>query len=442
MGLLGHTATAAQIGATTPAIDTTGATLLVVAVGWFNGGSAPSINDSKGNSWTALTAHAGGNGSITLFYVLSPIVGAGHTFTVGGGASFYSCAVAAFASTSTPTFDAQNGAGSASAATIQPGSVTPAGANELFITALMTATFTGAISIDSSFVITDAELDSSANDFGTALAYLLLGTAAAQNPTWTTPGAARIAATLATFTGFAPGIIAIGAANSGNQSAVSTVTTSATWQKDFLAIDVPFMGAAGTVSTMTYGGANCTFIGAQNVVGGTGRVECWGIKGSDSGAPAAGSNTLVVTYSGVIADTSVQWTSYTGVDQTTPTEAFHGNSGINSGSATNATDVVTPTTDKCWPHWALACNQTSGVASSNTSRNVVTGAGGTGADSDSGGAISPASAQTGTFTGMGITTAWAVAGYAVRPVQAVVTNFMPQQVRVYDPNRYELSEDW
>lgn len=226
------------------------------------------------------------------------------------------------------------------------------------------------------------------------------------------------------YAGIATLIAFDAASNSGDQSAVSSVSMSVAWNgtNRMLAIDVPFMGAAGTVSSMTYGGATCTLVGARNVVGGTGRVEQWRICQNDSGAPAAGSNTLVVTYSGVIADTSVDCVSYTNVNQVSPTEAWNGNSGINAGSATDATVVVTSTTDNCWFHYAMASSQTSGMASSNTSRNIVTGAGGTGADADSNAVISPAGAQTGRWTGNGITSAWAVGGYAIKPFVAPTGN--------------------
>ena len=211
-----------------------------------------------------------------------------------------------------------------------------------------------------------------------------------------------------------------GANNSGDKNNVSTVSVSASWAGNnrMLAVDVPFLNAAGSVASMTYGGAACTFINAQNVVGGTGRVEQWRICEKDAGAPGPGANTLVVNYSGVIADTSVEWASYWNVNQSVPIESWNGNSGINAGSATDATVVVTPVTNNCWVHWALATSQTSGIASSNTSRNIVPGLAGTGADSDTGGFISPASAQTGRWTGNGIASAWAAAGYAIRPVFA------------------------
>lgn len=217
------------------------------------------------------------------------------------------------------------------------------------------------------------------------------------------------------------GIAFDAASNSGDQAAVSSITFNVPWSGTdrMLAVDANFMGAAGTVSSVTYGGATCSLIGAQNVVGGTGRTENWRIIQADPGAPATGSNSLVVTLSGVIADMSVSCVSYTGVDQTSPTEAWAGNSGINAGSGTDATDVVTPVTDNTWVHWSCATSQTSGVASSQTLRNTVSGAGGSGLDSDTNALVSPASAQTGRFTGQGITSAWAVGGFAIRPVQTI-----------------------
>ena len=87
-----------------------------------------------------------------------------------------------------------------------------------------------------------------------------------------------------------------GKGNSGDQAAVSSWSGQAVWLGDYrmLAIDIPFMGAAGTVSAVTYGGGTCTLVGAQNVVGGTGRVEQWRICQNDSGAPPPGSNLLSV----------------------------------------------------------------------------------------------------------------------------------------------------
>src|SRR5688572_5662429 len=74
--------------ATTTAVDTTGATLLVLACTWFNGTTVnPTVSDSKGNTWTGLTQQNNETAtSIRIWYVNSatPTVGSGHTFQIDG----------------------------------------------------------------------------------------------------------------------------------------------------------------------------------------------------------------------------------------------------------------------------------------------------------------------------------------------------------------------
>lgn len=211
--------------------------------------------------------------------------------------------------------------------------------------------------------------------------------------------------------------------NSGYQTLVSSLSWSHTWSGSnrMLAVDVSMLSVTDTVTAMTYGGATCTFVGGQNVVGGTGRVENWRICQNDSGAPATGANTISVTLSGSVACAGTA-VSYTNVNQSSPTEGWNGNSGINAGSGTNATVAVTTVADKDWVHAALATSQASGIASSQTDRNVVAGAAGTGANSDTG-PITPAGSQTMTWTGEGITAMWATAGYGIRSVNASRTAY-------------------
>lgn len=207
------------------------------------------------------------------------------------------------------------------------------------------------------------------------------------------------------------------ASNSGYQAAVSSLSWSHTWSGSnrFLSIEVEMLSVNDTVTAMTYGGAACTFVGAKTVAGGTGRVEMWRICQSDSGAPAAGANTISVTISGTLACVGTA-VSRANVHQTTPTESFNSNSGINTGVATDATVTVTPIADNTVIQFALATNDLS-VTASGTSRNNVSGALGSGCDQDSD-QITPAAPYTGTWTGEGITASWAIAGYAIRPAGA------------------------
>src|SRR5262245_48719352 len=47
---------------TTPAIDTTGATLLILVVGWAADIAQATPTDSKGNTWVTTSRYSGGGG--------------------------------------------------------------------------------------------------------------------------------------------------------------------------------------------------------------------------------------------------------------------------------------------------------------------------------------------------------------------------------------------
>lgn len=208
------------------------------------------------------------------------------------------------------------------------------------------------------------------------------------------------------------------AANSADIAASNSYSGSAVWNGSnrILTIDVSMLGAGVTVTAMTYGGANCTFIGAQSTVTAFGRVESWRILQSDAGAPAAGSNTLSVTLSGSL-EFSVEWVSYTGVHQDSPTEGFNSNQATNAGSATDATVAVTTVADNDWVHAAVVANDTS-ITAGQTTRNNIAGTLGSGGNEDNNGPKTPAGVVNMNYTGMGITTTWAITGYALRPIAA------------------------
>lgn len=207
-------------------------------------------------------------------------------------------------------------------------------------------------------------------------------------------------------------------ANSGDQAAASSYSGSASWSgvNRLLAVDVSLLGAGTTVTAMTYGGAACTKVGSRATVTSLGGVECWEIISSDPGAPGTGSNTLAVTLSGSIEFT-VEWTSYTGVNQFSPVEAFNSAQATNTGSATDASVAITTVADNDWVHAAVVANDTS-ITAGNTTRNNVSGTLGSGANEDNGAAKTPAGSVTMSYTGMGITTTWAIAGYGIRPLAA------------------------
>jgi hypothetical protein len=210
-------------GGATDAIDTTGATLLVLVISAINAvalGGTPT--DSKGNTWTARTVYSsGGNGAVRVWYAENPVVGSGHTFTYTRASSFpVIMAIAVSGAALASVYDVENGAGQVGGTTLQPGSVTPSAANALLVagtgidgvgrTATINASFTGLIGI----------AGDGATRMGGYAAHLIQGAAAAVNPTWTYSGAvSRVAANITVFKA---------AASSGTNIDPPTIASTAT----------------------------------------------------------------------------------------------------------------------------------------------------------------------------------------------------------------------
>ena len=210
----------------------------------------------------------------------------------------------------------------------------------------------------------------------------------------------------------AAGIAFDSASNSGYKTATNTATWShtCTGSDRYLAVNVERLSTPGTtVSSITYNGASLTQIGSASSGTDVGRVEAWGLA-----APASGANNIVVTLSAAVAwaGTAV---SYTGVHQTSPTEGWNSATAVNVGAA-DATVNITTVADNCWVIAACATDDAS-ITASQTSRNNVTGAAGSGADEDSG-PKTPAGSVTMTYTGVAALATWVIGGYAIRPVAA------------------------
>lgn len=195
ISLVAHTA-AGSSGAftvTTPAINTTGANLIVVYIA--HDGSTGGPSDSAGNTFTCLTNyHPSFPNLAMLCYVLNPVTSASHTFSYSSGGSAPSLAVEAFSGVA--SFGTQNGNAVGSGTTIQTGSVTPSVASSLVISGLATNAVVS-VSIDSSFTITDTVTFLAGNHYAISMAYLITGSAV--NPTWTISSSNWMGASIATF---------------------------------------------------------------------------------------------------------------------------------------------------------------------------------------------------------------------------------------------------
>lgn len=185
VGTSGATSAAA---ATTSAIDTTGANLIVVGA---TGSSAFTVTDSKGNTWTALTETGIGIDS-QLYYCLNPTVGSGHTFT--NTASYPTVHVVAVSgAAASSVFDVESVSSTGS-----PGSVTPSVNGSLLVTVEVndsSADFASAIS--GGFTMLTGQPFTGGQNYGGRMAYLIQTTAAAISPTWTFAGG--ISSTIASF---------------------------------------------------------------------------------------------------------------------------------------------------------------------------------------------------------------------------------------------------
>ncbi len=185
--LLVHTAAGSTnaTDVTTSAIDTTGATWLIVVVSDVDGTSVPT--DSKSNTWVALTGQtSGGAGpaSARLFYVASPTVGSGHTFSSAGNSP--GIAVLAF-SGSVGSLSAQTGAATAPTTTISTGTVTPT-RRALVVTGYGDSLSLGGggKTVSLPFALVDAIGSTAGQNNAVAIAYYLQPSVAAIGVTWST----------------------------------------------------------------------------------------------------------------------------------------------------------------------------------------------------------------------------------------------------------------
>ncbi len=191
-------------GATTSAIDTTGANLIVLVVSYY--GTAPTVSDSKGNTWTARTAYTRSVATVREYYCQGGTVGSGHTFTVSGASSFSSVGALSFSGADAAPYDTENGGGNSGSATTQPGSITPS-VNDCLIVSATGWNSDGSISINASFTGLLQLAPGNAQNFGTGIAYLIQTTAAAVNPTITNTASSSqyVATTQAAFKAAAGG---------------------------------------------------------------------------------------------------------------------------------------------------------------------------------------------------------------------------------------------
>lgn len=172
--------------------DTTGATLIVGSACYSSPAINPVMTDNQSNSYTDLSERSNAccNQGSTYFYKVNPTTSATHTFTFTSASGAYLTGIVAyFSGAGALDTDSGAGAGSLSASTIQPGSITPAEALEVFFAMVCHGDFASdaiTASIGSSFTLINTQYNDNTNHLGFAAFYKIqTGGATAENPTIT-----------------------------------------------------------------------------------------------------------------------------------------------------------------------------------------------------------------------------------------------------------------
>lgn len=191
-------------GVTVSGVNAVGANLIIADVA-NTSPTRGSITDSSGNTWhwiTSSVVYGGPPWNDQMAYCAPCTVSSSMSFTYSQSGSFPSMAILALNdSGGTPTLDQSNMApqNATGVTSIQPGSVTPTIAGELLVTGLAQNTTSATNTINDSFIISDQTLAVSNASVGVSLAYILSGTTAAINPTWSLVGSDTPGAAIATF---------------------------------------------------------------------------------------------------------------------------------------------------------------------------------------------------------------------------------------------------
>lgn len=272
--LLNHTIVSAvsfNIPVTTPAINSTGASLLFVVVNSFTSTSSQTngnltLTDSKGNTWRPVpNGNTQPSPGVALFYVANPITGSGHTVSASmsdTGAGGY-LAFSAWSNTHSliPQAQVSNSGTTNHAAPFQGGSIYGA-TGDLILSIIggynAFSTSTGLpASVDTGFTIIDSAFDSTSGAGGgvggLAYGYLLAPNSTPVNPTWTMQAAVTGAMVVNVVFAKASTATVQLVAQAKATSAGATATTPAidTTGANFLIASVNMFSGSGGPPTVT-----------------------------------------------------------------------------------------------------------------------------------------------------------------------------------------------
>lgn len=183
-------------GATSGAVNTVGANLIVLFAAQYTGtpGSV-TVSDSQSNTWTQVTFKGySGQDWFFCWYCLNPSTSSGQTFTQSTVTSPNGGFVLAFSGVQ--SYDSYTSAAVNSTTTITMPSLAANVPNELFVAAMMNNPGTSTPTISAPFTVLDTLPDVSNSSYDSGSAYCV--SSSAQSPTWTF-GSGNSAAIMASF---------------------------------------------------------------------------------------------------------------------------------------------------------------------------------------------------------------------------------------------------
>ncbi len=144
---------------TSDAIDTRSSTFIIVSIASDDSASHPTLTDSKGNSWTPVTAKDDGIGSyIQSWFCSHPAVDQFHTFTATSSGKVPTIMVQSWdlgsGKTGVLDVEAQNSGSSGTGG--QTGSVTPSFSDDLLVVAICAYFSSGGFSLNLSYIVSDS----------------------------------------------------------------------------------------------------------------------------------------------------------------------------------------------------------------------------------------------------------------------------------------------
>lgn len=182
-------------GGTSASLDTTGCTLLVVSLVYQKAGGS-NLTDSKGNTWTALTAYEGPSvAGARIYYCDNPTVGTGHTFSTTsklGGLTVFG-----ITGDATSAYDVENGQfENTGQSTWGAGNTTPSVNDCILITSVYQQSAGAAPSLPSGYT---GYVWAVGTAFPGGAGYKIQTTATTENPLWSINSAADAIANIAVF---------------------------------------------------------------------------------------------------------------------------------------------------------------------------------------------------------------------------------------------------